>query len=111
MADRGTRYQRRQSTRQRRQQESRRARLRNLRRTLFMAAGGVAVVALAIGGLVLFMTTRSTFGKELPPTGYSPLHSESFPPRQINNRPSGRDSEDGTETPEERLEREIKNLF
>ncbi len=87
MADRVAKYQRRQSARERRHQESRSARLRNLRRTLLMSAGGLAVVILAIGALVLFMTTRSTFGKELPPTGFSPLHSESFPPRQINNLP------------------------
>ena len=87
MADRGARYQRRQGARERRQQESRKARLRNLRRTFLMAAVGFAVVALAIGGIVLFMTTRSTFGKELPPTSFTPAHSESFPPGQINSRP------------------------
>ena len=87
MADRGERYQRRQNVGRRRQQESRRARLRNMRRRLFMAAGGIAVVALAIGGLVLFMTTRSTFGKELPPTAFTPAHLEAFPPQQINNLP------------------------
>jgi hypothetical protein len=41
-----------------------------------MAVGGIAVVALAIGGLVLFMSTRSTFGKELPPTGFTAAHLE-----------------------------------
>ena len=87
MADRVARYQRRHSARERRQHESRRARLRNLRRTLLLAAGGLAIVILAIGGLVLFMTTRSTFGKELPPTVFTPAHSESFPLQQINNRP------------------------
>jgi len=87
VADRGGRYQRRQNVGRRRQQESRSARLRNLRRRLFMMAGGIAVVALAIGGLVLFMTTRSTFGKELPPTSFSPAHLESFPPQQIKNLP------------------------
>ena len=87
MADRGARYQRSQSTRGRRQQESRMARLRNMRRRLLMTAGVAAVVVLAIGGLVLFMTTRSTFGKELPPTAFTPAHSEAFPPRQINNLP------------------------
>ncbi len=45
------------------------------------------VVALAIGGIVLFITTSSTFGKELPPTGFTPAHFESLPPQQINNRP------------------------
>ncbi len=87
MADRGARYQRRQGARERRQQESRNARLRNLRRTFLMAAVGFAAVGLAIGGIVLFMTTRSTFGKVLPPTGFSPAHSESFPPQKINNQP------------------------
>ena len=87
MSDREARYQRRQVARGRRQQESRRARLRNLRRNFLMAAAGFAVVGLAIGGIVLFMTTRSTFGKELPPTGYTPAHSEAFPPAQINFRP------------------------
>ncbi len=87
MSDRGTRYQRRQSARERRQQESRRSRRRNLRRTILMAAGGFAVVALAIGGIVLFITTRSTFGKELPPTSFTPAHLESLPPQQINTRP------------------------
>ncbi len=87
MAERGARYQRRQGTRGRRQQESRMARLRNMRRRLLMGAGGIAVVALAIGGLVLFMTTRSTFGKELPPTAFTPAHLESFPPQQINDLP------------------------
>ncbi len=33
------------------------------------------------------MTTRSTFGKELPPTAFTPAHSESFPPQQVNNLP------------------------
>ena len=87
MADRGARYQRRHSTRERRRQESRMARLRNLRRRLLMAVGGFVVVGLAIGGLVLFMTTRSTFGKELPPTAFTPAHLESFPPQQVNNLP------------------------
>jgi len=87
VADRGARYQRRQGARERRQQESRRVRLRKLRRTLLMAAGGFAVVALGIGGIVLFMTTRSTFGKELPPTGFTAAHSEAFPLQQINSQP------------------------
>ena len=87
MADRGARYQRKQSARERRQQESRKARLRNLRRSFLMAAVGFVVVGLAIGGIVLFMTTRSTFGKELPPTSFTAAHSESFPPGQINSRP------------------------
>ncbi len=87
MSDREARYQRRQSARERRQQESRRARRRNLGRTLLMSVAGFALVGLAIGGIVLFMTTRSTFGKELPPTSYTPAHSEAFPPQQINNQP------------------------
>lgn len=87
VADRKARYERRQSARERRRQESRRVRGHNLRRTLFMAVGGFAVAGLAIGGIVLFMTTRSTFGKELPPTGYTPAHSESLPPQQINFLP------------------------
>ncbi len=87
MADRQTRYQRKQGARGRRQQDSRRARLRNLRRSLLMTVGGIAVVGLVIGGFVLFMTTRSTFGKILPPTSFSPAHSEAFPPQQINRQP------------------------
>ncbi len=87
MADRGARYQRRQSARGRRQQESRRARLRNLRRTLLMAGGSLMAVTLLIGGIVFFMTTRSNFGKELPPTSFTPAHSEAFPPAQISSRP------------------------
>jgi len=87
VANREARHQRKQSARERRKQESRRARRRNLRRTLFMAAGGLAVVGLVIGGIALFVTTSSTFGKELPPTGFSPAHLESLPPQQINTRP------------------------
>ena len=87
MADRSDRYQRRQGARQRRQQESRSARRRNLRRTVLKFAGGIAVVVLVIGGLAIFVTTRSTFGKELPPTGFTPSHAESFPPGKINSRP------------------------
>ena len=84
MADRQARYQRKQGARNRRQQESRKARFQNLRRTLLMTFAGIAVVGLAIGGLVLFMTTRSDFGKILPPTSFSPAHSESLPRQQIN---------------------------
>jgi len=87
MADREARYQRKQGARGRRLQESRRARLRNLRGKLFMVGGGLAVDVVAIGGLVLFMTTRSTFGKILPPTGFSAAHLESLPLQQINIRP------------------------
>ncbi len=87
MADRQTRYQRKQGARGRRRQESRRARLRNLRSKLLVAAGGLAVAVVAIGGLVFFMTSRSTFGKILPPTGFSPAHLESLPRQQINTRP------------------------
>ncbi len=87
MADREARYQRKQGARGRRRQESRKARLRNWRSKLLMATGGLAVAGVAIAGLVFFMTTRSTFGKILPPTGYSPAHSESLPRGQINFRP------------------------
>ncbi len=87
MANRRDRYERRQGARQRRQQESRNARRQNLRRTVLKFAGGLAVVVLVIGGLALFVTTRSTFGKELPPTGFTPSHAESFPPQKINSRP------------------------
>ena len=87
VVDRQARYQRKQGSRGRRQKESRRARLGNLRRTLLMTVGGIAVVGLAIGGLVLFMTTRSDFGKILPPTSFSPAHLESLPPQQINRQP------------------------
>ena len=41
------------------------------------------VVALVAVGLVFLVTTSKT----LPPTSFSPSHSESFPPRQINTRP------------------------
>ena len=87
MAERRDRYERRQGARERRRQESRSARGRNLRRTVLMAAGGLVVMVLAIVGLFFFMTTRSTFGKELPPTSFTPSHSESFPPQQINRLP------------------------
>ena len=87
MADRRERYERRQRSRERRQQEGRSVRRRNLRRTLLMVTGGLVVVVLVIAGLGLFMITRSTFGKELPPTGFTPAHLESFPPQQINGRP------------------------
>ena len=52
-----------------------------------MFAGGLTVMVLVIGGLVLFITTRSTFGKELPPTGFSPAHMEALPSQQINSQP------------------------
>ena len=87
MADREARYQRNQGARGRRQQDSRRARLRNLRGRLLMAAGGFAVTSMVVGGIVLFMTTRSTFGKILPPTGFSAAHLESLPRQQINTQP------------------------
>ena len=87
MADREARYQRKQGARGRRRQESRRARLRNLRSKLLIAAGGLAVAVVAVGGLVFFMTTRSTFGKILPPTGFSAAHLESLPRQQINTQP------------------------
>ena len=72
MADRRERYERKQGARERRQQQSRIARRGNFRRTAVMAGGGLTVLVLAVGGFLLFMTTSSTFGKELPPTGYTP---------------------------------------
>ena len=87
MADRKERYERRQGARERRQQASRRARRGNFRRTLMMAGGVLGVLVLAIGGLALFMATSSTFGKELPPTGYTAAHLESLPVQQINRVP------------------------
>ena len=52
-----------------------------------LVAGGVAAIVLVVGGFTLFITTRSTFGKELPPTSFSPAHSESMPAQQINTLP------------------------
>ena len=83
MADRKARYERRQRARERSREESRRARRSNLRRTLLIIAGGVAVLALVIGGFVLLAGTS----KVLPPTSFGPAHSESFPPQQINTQP------------------------
>ena len=83
MADRAAKRARRQRVREHRQGESRKTRRRNLIRTVFKATGGLAVVALLIGGIVLYSITR----KELPPTGFGPTHSESLPPQQINIRP------------------------
>ena len=59
----------------------------NFRRNLMMAGGGLAVLVVAVGGFVLFMTTSSTFGKILPPTGYTAAHRETLPGRQINTQP------------------------
>ena len=87
MADRKARYERKQGTRGRRRQESRRARLGNLRRKVLLAAAGLTVTSLAVAGIVFFMTTRSTFGKILPPTGFSAAHLESLPLQQINTQP------------------------
>ena len=87
MADRKARYERKQGTRGRRRQESRSARLGNLRRKVLLAAAGLTVTSLAVAGIVLFMTTRSTFGKTLPPTGFSAAHLESLPLQQINTQP------------------------
>ena len=87
MADRRERYERRQGARDRRRQESQRVRRGNLRRTLLTVTVGLAVAIVAVGGLYLFMTTRSTFGKELPPTGFTPQHRESLPLQQINRLP------------------------
>ncbi len=52
-----------------------------------MGVGGLAVAGVAIGGFVFFMTSSSTFGKTLPPTGFSAAHLESLPRQQINIRP------------------------
>ena len=52
-----------------------------------MAVGGLAVAGVAIGGFVFFMTSSSTFGKTLPPTGFSAAHLESLPRQQINIQP------------------------
>ncbi len=87
MADRKERYERRQGARGRRRQESRKARLGNLRRKLLLAAAGFTVTSVAVIGVVVFMTTRSAFGKILPPTGFSPAHLESLPLQQINTQP------------------------
>ena len=87
MSDRKARYERRQGARGRRQQESRRARMGNLRRKLLLAAVGFTVTSLVVIGFVVFMTTRSTFGKILPPTGFSAAHFETFPAQQINTQP------------------------
>ena len=87
MADRKARYERRQGARGRRRQDSRKARFGNLRRRLIMAAAGFTVTSLVVAGGVFFMTTRSTFGKILPPTGFSAAHRETFPPQQINTQP------------------------
>jgi len=81
------RYERRQRARKERRRESGRARLRSLRRTLLQVAGGIAAIVLVVGSFTLFITTRSTFGKELPPTSFSPAHSESLPAQQINTFP------------------------
>ena len=87
MESRKARYDRRQQARKERGRESGRARLRSLRRTFLLVAGGVAAIVLVVGGLALFVTTRSTFGKVLPPTTFTIAHSESLPPRQINTAP------------------------
>ena len=87
MADRKARYEKRQGARGRRQQASRKARLGNLRRKLILAAAGFTVTSVAVVGFVVFMSTRSTFGKILPPTGFSAAHLESLPLQQINTRP------------------------
>ena len=87
MESRKARYDRRQRARKERRQESRRGRLRSFRRTLLLTAGGVAAIVLVVGSIGLFITTRSDFGKELPPTSYTIAHSESLPTGQINAAP------------------------
>ena len=72
MADRRDRYQRRQQAGERRRQESLRARRHNLVRTLLIFVGGVAAIALVIGGIFLFASTQ----KNLPPTSFGPGHIE-----------------------------------
>ncbi len=83
VANRKARYERRQQGRDRRLRESRSARPGNFRRNLVIAAGGLAIGALLIGGFVLFAVNS----KELPPTGFGPGHSELLPQQQVNFRP------------------------
>ena len=45
------------------------------------------MVVLVLGGLIFFMSTRSGFGKELPPTSFTPAHIESLPQQQLNSLP------------------------
>ena len=88
MEDRKAKYDQRQEARKgRRRRESRSARLHSWRRTLLLVAGGVAAMVLVVGSLALFITTRSDFGKVLPPTSFTTAHSESLPPQQINTLP------------------------
>ena len=82
-SDRKARYERRQTARQRRDRESRSAQRRNLLRTLMIGAAGLAAAVLIVGGFFLYSSTR----KLLPPTSFSPAHSEQFPPSQINFQP------------------------
>jgi len=81
--DKKARYERRHKAKERRSQESRRARRGNLRRTLLMVAGGLVAFAVVFGAFILFISTQ----KELPPTAFSPAHSESLPPQQVNTQP------------------------
>ena len=83
MADRKTRYDRRQEARGKRHEESQRARRRNLTRTLLTVLGGIVVVSMVVGGFFLLASTQ----KLLPPTEFGPGHIESFPPQQINTQP------------------------
>ena len=78
-----TRYERRQQARERRLQQSRQARWRNLRRSLLLASGVLAVAVLVVGGLFLFAGTI----KVLPPKNLSINHAEAYPPQQINTVP------------------------
>ena len=81
--DKKARYERRQGAKDRRKKDSRRARRGNLGRTLLIAAGGLVAFAVVFGAFLVFVS----FQKELPPTSFSPAHSEELPPRQINTEP------------------------
>ena len=83
MDDRKARYDRRQGARQRRSRESRTARTRQLWRNVLIGFGGLAAVVVVVG-VVVFLASNT---KELPPTGFTANHIESFPPQQINEVP------------------------
>ncbi|MFQ5874521.1 MAG: DUF3105 domain-containing protein [Dehalococcoidia bacterium] len=83
MTEHRDRYERRRQRRELRKQEAKKARRGKRGRTLLTVAGGLAVVALVIGGLVLYGTRQ----KVLPPTDFGPTHSESLPAQQVNTQP------------------------